>query len=64
MNAKWLKKIALLALVVCGVILYKYFGISEYLSLESLKLRQDSLNAYYDQHSMQVIGAFALLYIV
>jgi uncharacterized membrane protein YdjX (TVP38/TMEM64 family) len=64
MNGKLIKKVGFLVLMVLAIFLYRYFRLNEYFSLESLKLHQESLNIYYAEHSLMVLGAFSLLYIV
>jgi len=64
MDSKLIKKVGFLMLMVLAIFSYRYFRLNEYFSLESLKLHQESLNIYYVEHSLMVLGAFALLYIV
>jgi len=64
MNNKLMKSMGIFLLIVVVIFSYKYFGLGEYLSLENLKLHQNSLHLYYTQNAFYVLGLFALLYIV
>ena len=64
MNGKLIKKIGFLIFTGLAIFSYNHFRLGEYFSLDSIKLHQESLNIYYIAHSLAVLGAFALLYIV
>ena len=64
MSKKWASRIGLIALI-CGIIVaYKWFGLGQYLSLESLRTHQSSIQNYYHENPGLVAGLFALVYIV
>ncbi|MCB0408511.1 MAG: hypothetical protein KDD34_09920, partial [Bdellovibrionales bacterium] len=64
MNKKWITRLGLVALAAFIVFSYKWFQLDQYLSLESLKAHQADLNAYYLGHPLQVVGTFALVYVL
>lgn len=64
MNKKITSRILLILAVISVVILYQWFDLGHFLSLESLKNRQAELQLFYDQNPAQVIGLFAFFYVV
>lgn len=64
MSKKWIPRVGLVALIVIIAIAYKWLGLSQYLSLESLKEQQASMHSYYLEHPGRLAGLFALIYIV
>ncbi len=64
MTKKWSGRIGIVALIALVVIGYRWFDVGQYLSLESLKSHQESLQSYYSANPILVIGLFALIYIV
>lgn len=63
MLKKWLGRFGLIALIVVLIVAYRWFGLGQYLSLESLKTHQGGLHSYYLEHPAIVAGLFALIYI-
>ncbi len=63
MSKTWIGRIAFLILLCAIIVAYKWFGLSQYLSLESLKTHQSAINSYYQSHSALVAGIFVLIYI-
>lgn len=64
MNKKMTSRVFLILAVISVVILYQWFDLGQYLSLESLKNRQSDLQLYYDQNPAEVIGLFSLIYVI
>ncbi len=64
MNKKMNSRVFLILAVISVVLLYQWFDLGQYLSLESLKTRQADLQQYYDQNPVQVIGLFSLIYVI
>ena len=64
MSKKWIPRIGLIAVICAVAFSYKWFGLGQYLSLESLKTHQASIHSYYLEHPGRLIGLFALAYIV
>ncbi|MGE3759222.1 MAG: VTT domain-containing protein, partial [Pseudobdellovibrionaceae bacterium] len=64
MSKKWIPRVGLVALIVIIVVAYERLGLSQYLSLESLKEQQASMHSYYLEHPGRLAGLFALIYIV
>lgn len=62
-SRKWLGKVG--AVIFIGVLLvgYHWFDLGRYLSLESLKAQQSSLNSYYLDNPAMVAGIFTFIYI-
>jgi len=64
MKAKTIQKIAIVAAIVILVVLFKVFGLGQYMSLSYLKASRESFAQLYDQHRLLVICAYMLIYIV
>lgn len=64
MSKKWAGRIGLIALICTIIVAYKWFGLGQYLSLESLRTHQASIRNYYLENPGLVAGIFALVYIV
>lgn len=64
MKNKNLSKIALI-LAACAILLaYRWFGLGQYLSLESLKDHQQSLNSSYQLHPVGFAISYVLIYVL
>jgi uncharacterized membrane protein YdjX (TVP38/TMEM64 family) len=61
---KYLDKIIILALVALAVAGYKIFNLGDYLSLSYIKESQENFKAVYSSHSVFVIVAYMLIYIL
>lgn len=57
-------RFALLSVLVVLVMLFFYFDLQSFLTLESLKLQQQHIEAYRENHPVRAIALYALLYIV
>ncbi len=64
MSKKWAGRIGLIAFICAIVIAYRWFGLGQYLSLDSLKSHQASIHSYYLENPGLVAGIFALAYII
>lgn len=64
MSKKWAGRVGLVALICTVIVAYKWFGLGQYLSLESLRTHQSSIRNYYLENPGLVAGIFALVYIV
>lgn len=64
MSKKWILRIGLVVLICLIVIAYKWLGLAQYLSLDSLKANQASIHSYYLEHPGRLAGLFALVYIL
>ncbi len=59
-----LKKLGLAGALVLLIVIFKVFGLDQYLSLGYLKEQQAHFSALYAEHRLPVIGAYMLIYIV
>ncbi len=64
MHNKWILRISLVLVVGVVVFAYNWFGLAQYLSLESLKTHQAAIHTYYLAEPFRLMGVFALIYIV
>lgn len=64
MSKNWAMRVALLVMVCAVLIAYKWFGLGEYLSLETLKSHQSSIYRYYLDNPGLVLGIYTFIYIV
>lgn len=58
------KKILLLVLVFTAIVLFFWFDLGRYLTLESLKQNRDQLVALYRDHRLATVTVFLVLYII
>ncbi len=64
MDRSLLKKLAIVTLILVLVILFKVFGLGQYLTLDYLKAQQAAFTTLYQAHPAAVIGVYMLIYIV
>ena len=58
------KKLAIAGLILLLLVLVKFFGLDQYLTLSFLKAQQARFAALYAANPLPVLGAYALIYIV
>ncbi|MCP4233447.1 MAG: TVP38/TMEM64 family protein, partial [Aestuariibacter sp.] len=59
-----MKKIVLAGLIVALIILFFYFDLGQYLTLESVKTQQQQIDQYYQQNKFLTLTGFFLIYIL
>ena len=64
MNKKIITRLIVLSIVAVLAILFFVFDLGQYLTLAQLKARQQSLNAYYTEHTALTIGLYMGAYIL
>jgi uncharacterized membrane protein YdjX (TVP38/TMEM64 family) len=57
------KKLVFIALLFCIVLVIKLFDLERFLSLSYLKASRENFSAFYSEHRLPVIGAYAAAYI-
>jgi uncharacterized membrane protein YdjX (TVP38/TMEM64 family) len=62
-SGKMAGKIVMAGLVLLGVILFRYFDLGQYLTLEYIKTSLDKFHALYQSHRFGVIAAYMGIYI-
>ena len=62
-SRKMAGKIVMAMLIVLGIILFRYFDLGQYLTLEYIKTSQDKFHALYLSHRFSVIAAYMGIYI-
>jgi uncharacterized membrane protein YdjX (TVP38/TMEM64 family) len=62
-SRKMAGKIVMAGLIVLGIILFRYFDLGQYLTLEYIKTSQDKFHALYQSHRFGVIAAYMGIYI-
>jgi len=60
---KMIQKIVIACAIVLGIIVFRYFDLGQYLTLEYLKSSQDRLQALYLEHRLIVIASYVGVYI-
>ena len=60
---KWIGKLAVVALAIIGIFVFRYFDLGQYLSLEYMKASQAKFNELYQSHQFLVIAAYMGVYI-
>lgn len=64
MNKKLVQRIIIVAAIIIAVILFKFLGLGQYLSLDYLKASQDKFTQIYASHRLLVIATYMGIYIV
>jgi uncharacterized membrane protein YdjX (TVP38/TMEM64 family) len=64
MNSNLIKKLVIVGVILVLIILFKIFGLGQYLTLDYLKEQQAAFTALYNGHPVTVIGVYMLIYIV
>jgi uncharacterized membrane protein YdjX (TVP38/TMEM64 family) len=60
----WLRKAAVIGLLLIGIAVFNYLNVGQYLSLGYINASQDKFQTLYQSHQVLVIGAYMGLYIV
>jgi uncharacterized membrane protein YdjX (TVP38/TMEM64 family) len=63
MDHSLIKKLAIVGIILILIILFKVFGLGQYLTLDYLKTQQAAFSALYAAHPVTVIAAYMLIYI-
>jgi len=63
MDRSLIKKLAIVGIILILIILFKVFGLGQYLTLDYLKTQQAAFSALYAAHPVTVIAAYMLIYI-
>jgi uncharacterized membrane protein YdjX (TVP38/TMEM64 family) len=64
MDKKLLQRLLIVAAIVVAVILFKVFGLDQYLTLDYLKASQDKFSQLYGENRLTVIATYMAIYIV
>ncbi len=64
MNSNLIKKLVIVGVILVLIILFKIFGLGQYLTLDYLKEQQAAFTSLYNGHPVTVIGVYMLIYIV
>lgn len=63
-NRTILKKISIIAVILCVIIAFKAFGLDEYLTLSYIKESQALFEKIYDEKPIRVIASYAIIYVL
>jgi uncharacterized membrane protein YdjX (TVP38/TMEM64 family) len=61
---KWLGKAVVAGVILLGIVIFRYFELGQYLSLDYLKASRENLQVLYQSHRVFVIAAYMGIYIV
>lgn len=64
MNSNLIKKLVIVGIILVLIILFKIFGLGQYLTLDYLKEQQAAFTSLYNGHPVTVISVYMLIYIV
>jgi uncharacterized membrane protein YdjX (TVP38/TMEM64 family) len=62
-NKKWFGKAVLAGLIVLGIVVFRYFDLGQYLSLDYIQASQKQFQALYQSHRVLVVAAYMGIYI-
>lgn len=63
MNSNLIKKLVIVGVILVLIILFKIFGLGQYLTLDYLKEQQAAFTSLYTAQPVMVIGVYMLIYI-
>ena len=63
MNSNLIKKLVIVGIILVLIILFKIFGLGQYLTLDYLKEQQAAFTSLYAAQPVMVIGVYMLIYI-
>ncbi len=63
MNSDLIKKLVIVSIILVLIVVFKIFGLGQYLTLDYLKAQQAAFTALYDARPVAVIGIYMLIYI-
>jgi len=63
MNKKVIQRLVIVAAIIVLVLLFKFLGLGQYLSLDYLKASQDKFTRLYSDHRLLVIAVYMMIYI-
>ena len=63
MSSSLLKKLIIVGIILVLIILFKVFGLGQYLTLDYLKAQQAAFTALYSAHPIAIISVYMLIYI-
>lgn len=64
MDKKLIQRLLIVVAILVGVMLFKFLGLGQYLSLDYLKASQDTFTLVYAHHRLPVIATYMAIYIV
>ena len=64
MDKKLIQRLLIVVAILVGVMLFKFLGLGQYLSLDYLKASQDTFTQVYADHRLPVIATYMAIYIV
>ena len=64
MNSNLIKKLVIVGVILVLIILFKIFGLGQYLTLDYLKEQQAAFTSLYTAQPVMVIGVYMLIYFV
>lgn len=63
-NKNIINKIAIISVIILGVVIFRYFDLGQYLTLEYLKASQEKFQALYQENRLFVVAVYMGIYIV
>lgn len=64
MDSGTIKKIGIVGAIIALIVIFQFFNLSQYLSLEYLKSSRESLALLYAENTLVVIAAYFLIYVL
>jgi uncharacterized membrane protein YdjX (TVP38/TMEM64 family) len=64
MDKKIIQRLLIIAAIIVAVVLFKVFGLGQYLTLEYLKASQDKFSQLYGENRLAVIATYLAVYII
>ena len=62
-NNKTRNRIIIACLIIVGIVLFRYFELGQYLTLDYIKASQEKFQALYQTHRFLVVAAYMVIYI-
>ena len=64
MDKKLIQRLLIVAVIIAAVVLFKFLGLGQYLTLDYLKASQDKFSQLYGENRLAVIATYLVVYIV
>jgi len=62
-NGKTINRIIIACLIIVGIVVFRYFDLGQYLTLDYIKASQEKFQALYQAHRLPVVAVYMAIYI-
>ena len=62
-NPKTINRIIIAGVIIVGIVVFRYFDLGQYLTLDYIKASQEKFQVLYQAHRFSVVAAYMVIYI-